>query len=100
MPNRRNGIYVILIACLLIGLFTGRAFFFNLGYLFGALLIVSFIWSWTWVNWVRISRQTMARRAQVGKTLDETFTVRNTGLLPKVWLEVRDYSDMPGHRPS
>src|SRR5579859_3428329 len=100
MPNRRNGIYLILITCLVIGLVTGRAFFFNLSYVFGALLIVSFIWSWTSVNWVRISRQTLARRAQVGKTLDEIFTVRNTGLLPKVWLEIRDYSDMPGHRPS
>src|SRR5579859_585830 len=100
MPNRRNGIYAVLIACLLIGLVTGRAFFFNLAYVFGALLIQSFIWSWTSVNWVRMSRQTLARRAQVGKTLDETFTVRNIGIIPKVWLEIRDHSDVPGHHAS
>jgi len=100
MPNRRLGIYALLILCLLTGLVTGRRFFFNLAYLFGALLVLSFIWTWTAVNWVRITRQTRARRAQVGKTLDETFTVRNTSLVPKIWLEIRDHSDVPGHNPS
>src|SRR5574342_384729 len=100
MPNRRNAIYSLLITCLLGGLFTGRAFFFNLAYLFGALLFFSMIWSWSAVNRVQINRQTRSRRAQVGKTLDEQFSVRNNGLLPKLWLEVRDHSDMPGHNPS
>jgi uncharacterized protein (DUF58 family) len=100
MPNRRNGIYALLIFCLLAGLTTGRGFFFNLAYLFIALLVISFVWSWTSVNWVRVARQTRARRAQVGKTLDEQFTVRNSSALPKLWLEVRDHSDVPGHNPS
>ncbi len=100
MPNRRNAIYALLIFCLVAGLVTGRAFFFNLSYLFAALLITSFVWSWSSVNWVRISRQTRARRAQVGKTLDEQFIVRNSSALPKLWLEVRDHSDVPGHNAS
>jgi len=100
MPNRRNVIYALLIFSLIVGLMTGRSFFFNLAYLFGALLIVSFLWSWTSVNWIRIGRQTRARRAQVGRTLDEYFSVRNNGVFPKLWLEVRDHSDVPGHNPS
>src|SRR5258708_9838032 len=100
MPNRRLGIYALLILCLLTGLVTGRRFFFNLAYLFGALLVLSFIWTWSAVNWVRITRQTLARRAQVGKTLDETFTVRNTSFIPKLWLEMRDHSHVPGHNPT
>jgi uncharacterized protein (DUF58 family) len=100
MPNRRNGIYGLLLFCLIAGLVTGRGFFFNLSYLFGALLFFTFVWSWSSVNWVRISRQTRARRAQVGKTLDESFSVRNNGFVPKLWLEVRDHSDVPGHNPS
>jgi uncharacterized protein (DUF58 family) len=100
MPNRRLGIYALLIVCLLAGMFSGKRFFYNLSYVLGALLFVSLIWSWTSVNWIRINRQTQARRAQVGKTLDETFTVRNGGVLPKVWLEIRDHSDVPGHNPS
>ncbi len=100
MPNRRNAIYALLIFCLVMGLVTGRSFFFNLSYLFAALMILSFVLSWTAVNWVRVSRQTRARRAQVGKTLDEQFTVRNSSLIPKLWLEARDHSDVPGHNPS
>ncbi|MBX3062527.1 MAG: DUF58 domain-containing protein [Anaerolineae bacterium] len=100
MPNRRNSIYALLIICLLAGLFTGRGVFFNISYLLGALLVLSLIWSWTTINWVSINRQTRTRRTQVGRTLEEAFTVRNTALFPKIWLEVRDHSDVPGHHAS
>jgi uncharacterized protein (DUF58 family) len=100
MQNRRNAIYALLILILLTGLFTGRAFFFNLAYLLGGLLLISLIWSLTAVRWISIGRKTRARRAQVGRNLDEVFTVTNRALLPKLWLEVRDESDLPGHRAS
>ena len=100
MHNRRNAIYGLLILVLLTGLFTGRAFFFNLAYLLGGLLIISLLWSFTAVRWIGISRRTRARRAQVGRSLDEVFTVTNRAILPKLWLEVRDESDLPGHRAS
>jgi uncharacterized protein (DUF58 family) len=100
MPNRRNAVYLLLILSLLTGLFTGRAFFFNLAYLFAGLLLVSFLWAWVSVRWIGISRRTRSRRAQVGRNLEETFAVRNTAFLPKLWLEVRDHSNLPGHRAS
>ncbi|MCC6803114.1 MAG: DUF58 domain-containing protein, partial [Anaerolineae bacterium] len=100
MPNRRNAIYGLLIIILLTGLFTGRAFFFNLAYLLGGLLFVSLLWSLVAVRWIGISRRTRARRAQVGRSLDEAFVVQNRALLPKLWLEIRDESDLPGHRAS
>ncbi len=100
MQNRRNAIYGLLIITLLAGLFTGRAFFFNLAYLLGGLLFVSLLWALLSVRWIAISRRTRARRAQVGRSLDEAFTVHNRAFLPKLWLEVRDESDLPGHRAS
>lgn len=100
MQNRRNAVYVLLILSLLTGLFTGRAFFFNLAYLFVGLILIAFIWAWLSVRWIGISRRTRARRAQVGRTLDEAFIVNNRALLPKLWLEVRDHSDLPNHRAS
>lgn len=100
MQNRRTAVYVLLILSLLTGLFTGRSFFFNLSYLFGGLLVISFIWAWLSVRWIAISRRTRARRAQVGRSLDEVFIVRNQTIIPKLWLEVRDHSDLPGHRAS
>lgn len=100
MQNRRNAVYVLLILSLLTGLFTGRSFFFNLAYLFGGLIVLSFIWAWLSVRWITINRRTRARRAQVGRSLDEVFIVRNQTIIPKLWLEVRDHSDLPGHRAS
>ena len=100
MPNRRNTLYSLLILSLLAGLFTGRAFFFNLSYLLSALLGVSLIWSWLAVRWVGISRRTRTRRAQVGRNLEEVFVVTNRSILPKLWLEIRDHSNMPGHHAS
>lgn len=100
MTNRRNAVYILLIGCLLIGLFTGRAFFFNLAYLFVALLTISFLWAWTSARWITLGRKTRARRAQVGRNLDEVFTIYNRSILPKLWLEIRDFSTLPGHHAS
>ncbi len=100
MPNRRNGIYLLIIVCLVAGLFTGRTFFFNLAYVFVGLLAASYLWAWTAVRWITLSRRTRARRAQVGRTLDESFSVRNASFVPKLWVEIRDHSDLPGHAAS
>jgi uncharacterized protein (DUF58 family) len=100
MQNRRNVFYGLIIFCLVIGVLSERAFLFNLAYALGAVLLGSFLWSWTAVNWVGISRYTQARRAQVGRTLDEVFVVHNTSLIPKLWLEIRDHSNMPNHNAS
>ncbi|MEO0565755.1 MAG: DUF58 domain-containing protein, partial [Chloroflexota bacterium] len=100
MPSRRNAVYILIILALLAGLFTGRAFFFNIAYLFAGLLVVAFIWAWLSVRWLNVRRKTRARRAQVGRDIDEVFTVQNRGWLPKLWLEVRDHSQLPGHSAS
>jgi len=89
-----------MILSLLAGLFTGRSFFFNLAYLLGGLMLLSFLWAWLSVRWINIGRKTRARRAQVGRNLDEVFIVRNRSFLPKLWLEIRDHSTLPGHRAS
>jgi uncharacterized protein (DUF58 family) len=100
MHNRRNAIWLVIILLLLIGLFTGRTVFFNLAYLFGGLIVLSILWSWLAVRGIRIRRMTRTRRSQVGKNFVETFVVRNQSFIPKMWLEVRDYSDLPKHYAS
>lgn len=98
--SRRNAIYLLIIAFLLGGLFTGRSFLFNLAYLLGALLVLALAWSWFSVRWIHISRKTRSRRAQVGRPFEEVFTIKNRTPLPKLWLEIRDDSELPGHRAS
>jgi uncharacterized protein (DUF58 family) len=100
MERRRTALYLIVGISLMAGLITGRTFFFNVTYAFAGLLIFALLWSWSGANWLRLARQTRARRAQVGRYLEERFTIRNTSVLPKLWLEIYDHSSLPGHRAS
>lgn len=73
---------------------------FNIGYLLSLLLLISFIWTWINIRTIRLVRVTRSRRAQVGRNMEERFTVHNTSLIPKLWLEIDDSSDLPGHLAS
>jgi len=46
---------------------------------------------------VQVERYARTSRSQVGKLAEERFVVHNKGLVPKLWLEVRDASNMPQH---
>lgn len=100
MANRRNSIHALIIVCLLAGFITGKSFFYSLAYVFFFLILGAYLWSWAAVNWVKIGRQTPAKRAQVGRIFDEHFRVQNNGIFPKLWLEVRDHSTLPNHNAS
>ena len=100
MSNRRIAIYIFAIVTLLLGLFTGRALFFSIAYLFGALILFSYIWARLAVRGIVVRRATFNRRTQVGKTFREQFIVRNTSIIPKLWLEIRDHSTLPNHKAS
>lgn len=88
------------LASLLGVLAVGHPLFFNLFYLFGGILLLSYLWAWLNVHWVRVTRQTSTRQVQVGKFFGEHFVLENTGPLPKLWIELKDRSDLPGHRAS
>lgn len=100
MRHRRTTVFILALAALLSGLITGRTILFNLAYLLGLLIIISFGWAWVNLNWVKLSRNTRTRRTQVGRPLEERFTVLNTSIIPKLWLEVRDFTTLPGHYSS
>jgi uncharacterized protein (DUF58 family) len=100
MWSRRVIVFGLLLACLIGALVTGRDLFYNLVYLWLAVIVIAGVWTWTAINRIRISRHTRALRAQVGRPLEERLAVRNTSAFPKLWLEVRDHSDLPGHEAS
>jgi uncharacterized protein (DUF58 family) len=97
LGQRRTVVFILAILAFIAGLITGRELLFTLAYLLGLLLILSFAWAWTNLNGVYLSRVTRVRRTQVGRPLEERFTVRNTTVVPKLWLEVRDFSTLPYH---
>lgn len=79
---------------------TGRELLYNTFYMLTVLLLGSWLWAWLNVNGISLERYTRARRSQVGKLAEEQFDVRNRSRLPKLWLEIRDHSTLPGHHPS
>ena len=100
MPNRRNILYILMIISLLTGLFTGNSQLFQMTYLIAAVLLLSLLWTWLTLRGVALQRTTRTRRSQVGRVFRESFSVRKTGILPKLWLEIHDHSDLPGHQAS
>lgn len=98
--TRLRAILILSAAMFIAGLATGRTMFYNVFFLLLAVIVLSYAWAWSGVNWLRLTRQTRSRRAQVGNPIQETFRLRNTSVLPKLWLEVLDESDLPGHRAS
>ncbi len=100
MENRRNNVYIILIALLLLGLFTGRSVLFTLALFVAAIFILALFWSFLATSGIRLSRTTRTRRSQVGRKFVEQFRVYNKSILPKLWLEIRDFSTLPNHKAS
>lgn len=81
--------------------FMGEAFrmrlLFALDYALIALMIFAFIWAKLSLRYLEVTRHGSSERSQVGDTYEEVLTIRNTGILPKLWLEVRDQSELPRH---
>ncbi|MBN1991183.1 MAG: DUF58 domain-containing protein [Anaerolineae bacterium] len=88
------------LASLIATLTVGGALFFSLTYLFTAILVFSFLWAWLNVHWLRITRHIRNRHVQVGNFIEERFVLENTGWLPKLWVELQDEANLPGHRAS
>lgn len=64
--------------------------------LWGFILLAGLI-SVSALRGVTVERRTRSARAEVGGLLEETLRVSNRSWLPKLWLEVADASELPGH---
>ncbi len=98
--SRYRVIIVLFLIALVGALSTGRGLFWAFAGSLLMLIVVPIVWAWTGVNWLRISRRTFSRVAQVGQHLEEEFRLTNLSWLPKLWIEVRDQSNLPNHYAS
>ncbi len=91
-------VVLILLTCVFVAFGTGFWLLFRLVYIIA--MAVPAAWLLVWWNTrdidAEVDRKTA--RAQVGQEAQEIIEVRNKSFLPKVWLEVEDPSDLPGHR--
>lgn len=76
---------------------SGKDLAYNLAYLLTGILALSYGWAWTSTRFISLRRVTRARRSQVGEFFEESLEVQNQGRLPKLWLEIRDHSELPFH---
>ncbi len=98
MFTRARVVFVLFVICLIGARVTGRDLFYSLTYLWGGLLVVAYIWSWTTLRGVTIVREPRSNRAQVGSLFIERFMLSNLSRTPKLWVETKDNSDLPGFR--
>lgn len=80
-----------------LALLTNHPLLVRLGYILVAVLVVAWLVTRLSVRGIAIERRTRAGRAEVGGLAEEVIAVRNRGWLPKLWFEVQDHSDLPGH---
>lgn len=61
------------------------------------LLLLSWIWSRLSLQRIGLRRELSTDRARVGEVIRESLTLINHSRIPKLWVEIRDYSSFPGH---
>jgi len=96
MNRRALGIGLLLLACLTGFTLTGRSIYASLSVLFGGVLLLAFVWSRLSLHGLRLERTSRSQTSQVGRVFEETLVLRNRSRVPKLWVEVRDDSDLPG----
>jgi uncharacterized protein (DUF58 family) len=98
VTNRTLTAVVILwAACIIIALSTGFWLTWRLVYVAMVGLPVAYVWSRLNLAGLEVVPDRSTDRLQEGAQYEERITIRNRGWWPKIWLEVDDPSEMPGH---
>lgn len=98
--RRSWAIFLLWIATAVFALASGRTLAYNLWYFVTGVIVVSLFWAWLNQRGLGLRRATRTHRSQVGKYFEETLELVNHSRWPKLWVEVHDFSDLPGHQVS
>lgn len=74
--------------------------FYRISIVWALLLLISGGMAWLALRNVKIRRTARSLRSQVGLVFEERFEIQNLGRWPRIWIEVRDLSLLPGARGS
>jgi uncharacterized protein (DUF58 family) len=96
MTTGQKVVLALLAICLLAGLATGGRLYFRLSIFWAILFFGSWLWSILSLRGLQFKRSARTLRAQVGQIFEERFEVQNLNRFPRLWLEVRDQSTLPG----
>jgi len=99
-PERRTLTIFVVIALLATFVAFGTGFWLLFRVTYVLLLAIPASWLISWWNSRHVDAIVERRtdRGQVGQEATEVIEIRNRDVLPKMWLEAEDPSDLPGHR--
>src|SRR5579883_3211631 len=87
-------------AALLFALATGWQPLFQLALGLFCLVLLCGLWVLNGLLGLSFQRLRPVQKTQVGQTTEDDFVLGNRSLLPKLGLEIRDHSTLPGHDAS
>jgi uncharacterized protein (DUF58 family) len=96
MTSGQKVILALLILCLVAGLATGGKLYYRLSIFWFLLYFGSWIWSLFSLRRLNFRRSARTLRAQVGQMFEERFEIENGNRFPRLWLEIKDETTLPG----
>jgi len=100
MTSAQRVVLLLFVASLLAGMVSGSTFYYRIAYLWIFLYFSSWGMSRLALRGVEFRRAARSLRSQVGQIFEERYEVSNKSRLPRLWMEVRDESELPGSRGS
>ena len=99
-PRRRPNVTVALVValvCIAVGLATGFWLLFRMAYVILLGVPILYLWNRSMIRNIEVDVLRRDRRVTRGSDLEGRVLIRSLARLPKIWLEVEDASDLPGH---
>lgn len=84
-----------LVALFIAGLITGYSYFFRLSYLLAGVLSLGLAWAWLSMWGMEVVAGRRPQRLRAGMALQETITIHNRSVLPKIGVQVIEDSAFP-----
>src|SRR5687768_6938417 len=88
---------VIAILALGFAFVTGYWLLYRLSYAMLLLIAVGYVWTRISLRGLSVEVNRHTDRIQAGDSIAEELTVTNTSAWPKLWLELEDPTELPGH---
>lgn len=96
MTTGQRVVLILLALSVMAAITTGGAIYYRLSYFWALLFFGGWLWSVLSLRGVKFRRSARTLRAQVGQIFEERFEIENESFLPRLWVEVRDESSLPG----
>ena len=98
-PQRRtlSVLLMILVAAVFVATGTGFWLLYRIAYIVAMGIPVALLIAWLNTRALEVDVDRRTLRGQVGQVAEELVEVRNTSRIPKLWVELEDPSDLPGH---